>query len=233
LRAWKEEEDHGERPGPFAGIPLTGADVFWLATQSLAAQRLARALVKADPSVAFLPSGDIPLEPESSESTEPFIARAASDLATPVREKGGLSVTQPLRSGRGATPSLGPTTQELELSGVILHLQLAGAVLAGAHLEDATLGGVHFEQADLRGAHLEGAYLRGAHLEGTDLRDAYLQQAVLRLAACNRTTRLNGAHFNQTTVDQINFDNTNLAVIDWREVIELGDEMEARRARGA
>jgi hypothetical protein len=32
LAAWDAPDaDHGERKGPFGGVPLTGADVFWLA----------------------------------------------------------------------------------------------------------------------------------------------------------------------------------------------------------
>lgn len=35
LQAWQAEADHGERKGPFDGVPLTGADVFWLAARTL------------------------------------------------------------------------------------------------------------------------------------------------------------------------------------------------------
>ncbi|HUY78698.1 MAG TPA: hypothetical protein VMV29_18140, partial [Ktedonobacterales bacterium] len=39
LRAWWEEQEHGERKGPFAGEELTGAEVFWLAVCVVAQQR--------------------------------------------------------------------------------------------------------------------------------------------------------------------------------------------------
>jgi hypothetical protein len=32
LEVWGQEQDHGDRPGPFARVHLTGADVYWLAT---------------------------------------------------------------------------------------------------------------------------------------------------------------------------------------------------------
>src|SRR5260370_33772536 len=41
LERWENEQDHGERMGPFgngpgeAPVPLTGADVFWLAEQEV------------------------------------------------------------------------------------------------------------------------------------------------------------------------------------------------------
>src|SRR5258708_673278 len=36
LQAWEQEADHGERKGPFDGVLLRGADVFWLAARTLA-----------------------------------------------------------------------------------------------------------------------------------------------------------------------------------------------------
>jgi hypothetical protein len=35
-RAWDQETTHGERRGPFDGVELSGADVFWLAACALA-----------------------------------------------------------------------------------------------------------------------------------------------------------------------------------------------------
>src|SRR5258707_7969519 len=34
LERWEAETDHGERIGPFYGVYLTGADVFWLVEQA-------------------------------------------------------------------------------------------------------------------------------------------------------------------------------------------------------
>jgi hypothetical protein len=39
LRVWEQEDDHGERRGPFDREFLTGADVMWLAARTLASSR--------------------------------------------------------------------------------------------------------------------------------------------------------------------------------------------------
>ncbi|HEV2460003.1 MAG TPA: hypothetical protein VGS80_16725 [Ktedonobacterales bacterium] len=34
LHAWEQDADHGTWKGPYHGVKLTGADVFWLAARS-------------------------------------------------------------------------------------------------------------------------------------------------------------------------------------------------------
>ena len=127
------------------------------------------------------------------------------------------------------------------LEGAILkEVQLQGVNLSGAQMEGADLRGAHLEGADLRGAQLEGAYLRGTQLEGTDLRgaqlegadlsEAHLEGADLRAATFDRRTRLNDVHLNEARLDQVTFDNTNLTVLPWREVVKLGEELAADEA---
>lgn len=108
---------------------------------------------------------------------------------------------------------------------------LVGAYLGGAQLEGAHLSHAHLEGAYLGGAHLEGADLGGARLEGADLSRAHLDGADLSRASFDKASRLNEAHLDHVRLDQVIFDNTNLAVVDWTEVQRLGDEPLARKGK--
>ncbi len=59
---------------------------------------------------------------------------------------------------------------------------LEKAILIGVHLEYAQLNGAHLEGASLFGAHLDLAHLEGAFLEGASLFGAHLTDAVLNRA---------------------------------------------------
>jgi uncharacterized protein YjbI with pentapeptide repeats len=114
-------------------------------------------------------------------------------------------------------------------------VQLAGANLDRAHLEQAELGrvrldGVNFEfaqmqQADLGGAHLEHASLRGANLAGAYLRRVFVDEA----------TNLDGMIIGDRTLGFItivdaNWGDVNLSPIAWADVPMLGDEERARKS---
>src|SRR5260221_195256 len=131
------------------------------------------------------------------------------------------------------------------------------AELFGAWLEDANLSGARLQGASLTEAHLEGASLAQAHcaakrLAEDDLRrvrqwkpefPAVLPPADFSLAFFDVGTVLQGIVLgNQTSgfvsLADVRWGNVNLAVVRWRRdrrgrIIPLGDEAEARRARGA
>jgi hypothetical protein len=92
----------------------------------------------------------------------------------------------------------------LDLRGAALNqAHLEDARLHEAHLEGANLSGAHLERAILYRAHLDGAYpveahledadLYGAHLEDAKLYEAHLERARLCLAHLERANLL-GAH---------------------------------------
>ena len=122
---------------------------------------------------------------------------------------------------------------EAHLEGSVLRgAFLQGASLRTTHLEQAILFSAHLEQAYLRMAHLEGANMMYAHLEGAYLRKAWLTGADLRHTVCDHTTNLEKV----TLVDRVwgcalladvYWGNCNLAVLDWRRVFPLGDEVRA------
>jgi uncharacterized protein YjbI with pentapeptide repeats len=99
-------------------------------------------------------------------------------------------------------------------------IQLAGADLGGANLEEAFLGHAHMEEcflggaflekAYLAGAHLEGANLARAHLEGADLEGAHLEGADLEGAHLEGAT-LEGAHLEGATLEGAHLEGANLA----------------------
>jgi uncharacterized protein YjbI with pentapeptide repeats len=122
---------------------------------------------------------------------------------------------------------------ESHLEGALLRgAFLQGASLRAAHLEQATLFQARLEQAYLREVHLEGANIMYAHLEGAYLRKAWLAGADLRHAVCDIGTNLEKV----TLIDRkwgcvlladVHWSDCNLATIDWRRVMPLGDEMHA------
>jgi hypothetical protein len=82
---------------------------------------------------------------------------------------------------------------------------------------------VDLPRLDLREAQLQGANLCGARLQGADLRGV----------SFDKTSRLNDAILTGASLDQVIFDNTNLTVVDWGLVDQLGDERTARTAIGS
>jgi hypothetical protein len=55
-----------------------------------------------------------------------------------------------------------------------------------------------------------------------------MEGAVLVGASFDKTSRLNDAVFTGASLDQVTYDNTNLTVVDWSQVDNLGDERKAR-----
>lgn len=129
-----------------------------------------------------------------------------------------------------------------------------GANLSGAHLEEATLQGARLERATLREvnmrgvnlfrAHLNNAYLREAHLEqaklggtrmkGTYLLNAHLGEADLRNTFFDDATTLEGItlvdkKFGCASLVDVHWGDVNLAVVDWKQVTMLGDEVKSHR----
>lgn len=200
-REWEAEGDPGNRRGPFDNVTLDGADVFWLAVQA-ASDHYSKAKAEQLLVQESIASPDLSrLHLEGATLRETHLEKATTLKAHGVRlEKAAL---------RGA------------------HLE--GADLWGAHLEGAYLWEAHLEGANLLEAHLEGARLIEAHLEGAKLWGTHLEGANFIEASFDRTSRLNSAHLNHVSLDQVTFDNTNLTVVTWKEVRKLGDELRANR----
>jgi uncharacterized protein YjbI with pentapeptide repeats len=113
-----------------------------------------------------------------------------------------------------------------------IHLEYAD--LRAAHLEGALLRGAHLEGADLREVHLEGADLRHAHLEGKGQALKSLPPADLRRAYCDQATRLEGVQpgdtqYGSARIVDVSWGNANVAAIDWRSIVMLGDEFDAHQ----
>jgi uncharacterized protein YjbI with pentapeptide repeats len=106
----------------------------------------------------------------------------------------------------------------------LIRAQLDGATLSGAGLQGATLEAAHLVGADLTDAQLQGANFRGA-----DLRGAFLVHAALRGTAFGPIdhgqiqvpTQLQGANFDQATLDVVSLDRALL----WRSVFAGDGEL--------
>jgi uncharacterized protein YjbI with pentapeptide repeats len=107
---------------------------------------------------------------------------------------------------------------------------LLGTKLQGTNLDEAQLQGANLSLAQLQGASLIGAKLQNANfcyalLQNTNLREAQLQGANLK-----DIKLANAQHIGPKFAD-IQWSDTNLAVVNWSQVILLGDELEATQHR--
>ncbi len=157
-----------------------------------------------------------------------------------------------IRGGLTKDEWVATTLEQRSLAGVHLEgadlsdAHLEGAILRGAFLQGATLRAAQLQQVVLFQAHLEQAYLRKAdlgganmmyaHLEGAYFRKASIAGADLRHAICDNATNIEKV----TLIDKkwgcvlladIHWGDCNLAVLNWRRVMPLGDEVLARELR--
>lgn len=212
---------------PFKDVTLTRADIEWL-------------LITYEKACSLLDGND----PQPRE-------RARIDLRGADLQHVNLC-NLPLACIRGGLTQqewVATTLEQRALAGVHLErsdlseAHLEGALLRGAFLQDATLRAAHleqavlfqahFERAYLRQSHLEGANMMYAHLEGTYLRKARLMGTDLRHAVCDNNTNLEKVtlldkKWGCALLADIHWGDCNLAVIDWRPVMLLGDEQLAR-----
>src|SRR5260370_32930139 len=96
----------------------------------------------------------------------------------------------------------------------------AAVLMRGADLSEAQLEG-----ADLLVAQLERASLREAQLKGANLKEAQLKGANLRRVILGDKQRIG------PRLADVQWGNTNLPVVDWSQVAELGDEQQARQKK--
>jgi hypothetical protein len=105
--------------------------------------------------------------------------------------------------------------------------------MAAVHLEGASLKRTRLEKAVLYKAHLERANLFRVHLLGANVVEACLQQANLRQAHIQGSF-LEGCILSDEGrvgpwILNVNWERTDLAIINWSQVNMLADEYEARQ----
>jgi uncharacterized protein YjbI with pentapeptide repeats len=154
--------------GPFAGITLTGADVFWLAAQALTGA-----------------GGDIhAAERRLRTAQHDALLRVSLDLSSLNLRSAVLSAADLQHAVLGRA----------RLENVILGV----AHLEGAFLGGAVLSGAFLDRAYVQDAFLNGADLRRTSLYATDLSRASLQEAALDDSILTRAVldgaNLNTAH---------------------------------------
>jgi uncharacterized protein YjbI with pentapeptide repeats len=120
--------------------------------------------------------------------------------------------------------------------------QLQNANLNGANLQNAWLLEAQLYKANLAGAQLQEAWLLSADLEWSRLDDAQLQNAKLSRAQLLNANlwgaNVEGAHLHHAIIGNewgigplladVQWSNTNIAVIDWRQVSSLMDDLMAK-----
>lgn len=113
---------------------------------------------------------------------------------------------------------------------VLTDAHLEGAFLRSAQARGATFANAHLDGADLTRAGLQDALLAGATLDGAILSDAHLERADCTAATFDKGSRLARAHLDGIVLDQVVYENTNLAVVAWGDLHRLGDELHAADA---
>jgi len=110
----------------------------------------------------------------------------------------------------------------------LMRTNLRAALLQGAYLGDARLKKSFMFRAQLQGAYLDGALLEEAFLHEANFIDADLRGAQLRGAFLTGIKLGNKQHIGPLLAD-VEWGDTNLAVIDWSQVTKLGDEWKAEQ----
>jgi uncharacterized protein YjbI with pentapeptide repeats len=228
LYTWVAEGGGNERPGPFAGVRLTGADVFRLAASALAG---------TEGSVAAAEQRLLEYRVGSERTHAPDL----SGLDLTGADLRGAHLEQAcLRDARLASVNLSAAhLQQADLSSAKLdQANLFGAHLEGADLSFADVTGAVLAEADLAGAHLRATQLersncRKARLNGADLRVTRLAGADLRRATLDERTRLEAVILTDSkdgpaALGDVRWSNADLTQVDWRALKKLGDERFAR-----
>jgi uncharacterized protein YjbI with pentapeptide repeats len=104
---------------------------------------------------------------------------------------------------------------------ILWHAQMQEANLPETQLQEANLWQAHMQKTDLWQAHMQKAYLVEAKLQGADLRRAELDHATLDQVTFS--DKENGS----ARFADISWGDVNLAVVDWKQVKMLGDELQA------
>lgn len=213
---------------PFKGVKLNRADIEWLLTTHEGGR------------------GPIDWADESQRERKGLDVRGADLRYADLRRL-------PLASLCGGT--------SFEWSPSIADKSYRSAVLLeGAYLNEAHLEGANLDEADLRGANLSGAYLQEANLHAARLQGAYLSVTCLeranlyiaRMQGVNlymanlQGADLRGAHLQEAVLEKmsladenqigpwladIEWGNSNLAVVKWFQIKIVRDEYEARQKR--
>jgi hypothetical protein len=229
LQAWASVDEHGERKGPFDGVKLSGADVYWLAAHTLA-----------------YTAGNLATAEHQLRTAKDDVDLRTHLFNPPSLNLQGASLQWAQLQGailRGAQLQ-GADLFQARLHGATLdQAQLQGANLHQTHFEEAQgrqgayLGKAQMQKAYLYQAQLQGASLRGTQLQGADLRSAFFATHTTLDAATTLSDQKHGS----VRVADVRWGEVNLAVVDWTqtrrgflglrkrtEAIELGDERDAR-----
>jgi uncharacterized protein YjbI with pentapeptide repeats len=228
LYTWVEQSGGNERPGPFAGVRLTGADVFRLAASALAA--IEGSVAAAEQHLREYRVG--------SERTH---APDLSGLDLTGADLRGASLQQScLRDARLASANFSEAhLHQADLNSAkltqanLFRAHLEGADLSFAEVTDAVLAEADLSSANLRATRLERSNCRKVRLNGADLHETRLAGADLRRATLDDRTRLEAVILTDSkdgpaALGDIHWANADLTQVDWRAVKKLGDERFAR-----
>jgi uncharacterized protein YjbI with pentapeptide repeats len=215
-RAWETEP--AGRAGPFAGVRLSGADVFWLATRALAgrapdpskaAERLRMARQDSvlrqalDLSALHLTGADLQgAELEGAGLRAAHVEGAnlwGANLRRACLQGAHLDRADLTQADLRVANLTGASLRDAELA----RADLGGAVMSGAHLRGARLRHAILVLAHLEGARFRGAFLAGANLAEAHLQGAFLGESVLE-GANLRAAHLEGANLTRATLQGAN-----------------------------
>lgn len=240
MEAWEREQDHGNRPGPFAAVTLSGADIYWLAAFMVGAGDVSAGKQRLDevppPSLTNLHLEEANLSGAQLQGA--ILSRAQlkgvilygaqlqrANLCLAQLAGATLCVAQLQGADLSRTQLQGANLRQAQLEGADLsrtHLerailykaQLRRAILSEAQLERANLSEAQLQGANLSGAQLQGANLSEAQLEGATLYEAQLEGANLRQAQLERVilygAQLEGANLSRTQLQGANLSGAQL-----------------------
>jgi uncharacterized protein YjbI with pentapeptide repeats len=202
---------------PFKGVELSRADVEWL----LATHEQGR--------------GPVYWNDESQRERKGLDLRGASlqqvnlDNLPLARLQAGLGENEWLEASEEQRMQAGICLQGASLR----KTRLEGASLSAAQLEEANLYRAQLKETELAHAQLRKADLYRAQLEITNLSGAHLEDATLRSALLKETYLPDAILSDERRIGpllaDVQWESTNLALVDWSQMMILGDEEKARQ----
>ncbi len=223
LHEWDVEDDHGDRRGPFDGIWLNGAEIFWLAIQA-APHDISKAEAEQLLRNPSTPS-PIGLFDLSRLHLEGAILGGAhlkgAYLGGAHLEKANLPWAHLEGAYLGGAYLEGADLREAYLEGANLReAGLRRAILVGANLHkaDITRAGLqraNLYKADLREGEFDEADLRGSSLVAADLRGANLSRAIFDIEANLADAKMGDREHGFASVIDTAWNGVILASVDW------------------
>jgi uncharacterized protein YjbI with pentapeptide repeats len=213
----------GENPAPFAGLKMDRTDVEWLLANHESRGR--HGPVTHDPTQARRDGVNLQ-GADLRQAKLGGLPLMHTNLSNAKLDKANLNRANLERASFANSQCVGTVFTQARLEDASFRqANVQEAIFTEAHLESANLYQAQCQNASFYNAHLEGAYLGHAQFGGATIRRAFFDGAT----SWNDTVLWDDQHVACSLADA-RWGDTNLATLDWTQMVQIGDEREARSA---